>query len=195
MKRFLISTLTIATAIAACFATTLSIAQTLSPAKPPGGGITATPPGGGLQPGPAASWPSLKRADLTAEGLGGVGFGFRIRNVGTGDAPATTTLVTCTAKTVAATHATIVPCVLGTHYVLTPVMPPAGTVSSGNTWKVPTPALAASSGQFEFTLGVKTTPQQRANGLIFKTCADANSAVNELNEGNNCYSVNYYWPN
>jgi CARDB len=194
MKFTPLTTFAFATAIAACVVATSSVAQTPSPSVP-GGGIQAAPKGGGLQHGPAASWPSLKRADLTAEGLGGVGFGFRIRNVGTGDTPATTTLVTCTAVSAAATHATQVPCVQGTHYLVTPVMPPPGTVASGNTWKVPTPALPATTGQFTFTLGVTTTPQQRARGLIFKVCADASNAINELNEGNNCYTINYYWPN
>jgi CARDB len=193
MKQIYLKALSLTLGLTAIAAATTSFAQVTSPT--PGAGLSPTLQGGGLQPKAAASFPSLKRADLTTEGLGGVGFGFRIRNVGTGDAPATTTLVTCTAISATATHATPVPCVQGTHYIVTPVMPPPGTVSSGNTWKVPTPALPATTGQFTFTLGVTTTPQQRARGLIFKVCADANSAVNELNEGNNCYTINYYWPN
>jgi hypothetical protein len=187
MKRFRLPSLTLATTVAMCFANTPSSAQTMTP----------RPSGGGLQPAPAASSPSLKRADLTADSNGSQ-FGFLIRNVGTGDAASTVTYITCTAY-VAATPTKAgggyVPCVQGTHYVLTPTIPPPGTVSSGDAWKVPTPALAATSGQFVFTLNIKTTPAQRPRGLNFKVCADANGAVNELNEGNNCAAFNYSWPN
>lgn len=194
MKISRLTWLTTVAAIAACVLTTSSLAQTVSPTVP-GGGIQAAPKGGGLQPGPAASWPSLKRADLTAEGQGAQ-FGFRVRNIGTGDAPPTTTTVVCTAYTSNTPgQGTYVPCRQGAHYVLTPGMPPAGTSASGDSWKVPTPALAATSGQFAFTLNIKTTPTQKTRGLNFKVCADANNAVNELNEGNNCQSFNYTWPN
>jgi hypothetical protein len=186
MKRYRLPPLTLATAIAACLVATLGTAQTMTP-RPPGS----------LQPAPAASWPSLKRADLIAESQGAQ-FGFRVRNTGTGDAPATITHITCTAY-VASTPTKIgggyVPCVKGTHYVNVPGMNPPGTAESGDSWKVPTGALPASTGQFAFTLNIKTTPAQRIRGLNFKVCADANNTVNELNEGNNCAAFNYSWPN
>ncbi len=197
MKFFHLTKLTLAVATATFIATTVSVAQTIPSPSTPGGGLKPTPSGGGLQPAPAASWPTLKRADLTAESQG-TQFGFRVRNIGTGDAPSTLTYITCTAY-VAATPTKIgggyVPCVQGTHYVLTPTMPPPGTAGSGDSWKVPTPALPSTSGQFAFTLNIKTTPAQRLRGLNFKVCADANNVVNELNEGNNCQSFNYTWPN
>jgi CARDB len=193
MKRIYLKALSLTVGLTAIAAATASFAQVTT--TTPGGGIRPVPPGGGLQPAPAASFPSLKRADLTAASAGAQ-FGFVIRNGGTGDAVPSTTTIKCTAYTSNTPgQGTYVPCVQGTHYTSTPQMPPPGTVSSGDTWKVPTPAIAATSGQFAFTLGVKTTTAQRTRGLNFQVCADSHNAVNESNEGNNCYGFNYTWPN
>ncbi len=152
-----------------------------------------------LQPRLAASFPGpVLRSDLVAESQGAQ-FGFRVRNIGSGKAPDSITLITCTAY-VAATPTKIgggyVPCVEGTHYVTLPGVPiPAGTAKGGNVWKVPTPALAANTGQMAFTLNIKTTPAQRTRGLNFQVCADANTAIAESNESNNCQAFNYTWPN
>jgi CARDB len=182
MKHFRFTKLTIAAAIAFCAGSNVSLANQIG-----------TAPGRTLQPAPAASWPSLKRADLTSAAAGAQ-FGFVIRNVGTGDAAASTTTIKCRAYTSNTPgQGTYIPCRQGTHYTSAPAMPPPGTVSSGDTWKVPTPALAATSGQFTFTLGIKPVPPLRS--LNFEVCADANNAISELNEGNNCFGFTYTWPN
>jgi CARDB len=184
MKQLRLSKFSIATATVIAIA----VGSTTSLANP-----NVTTAGRTLQPAPAASWPSLKRADLTA-GHGGAQFGFVIRNVGTGDAAASTTTIKCRAYTSSTPgQGTYIPCRQGTHYTITPVMPPPGTASSGDTWKVPTPALAATSGQFAFTLGIKPVPPLRS--LNFEVCADANNAISEFNEGNNCFGFTYTWPN
>ncbi len=185
MKPFIPKRFTLAVAILACVAGATSIAQTM-PTRPP--------PGDGLQPAPAASFPTLKRADLTPQPAGPQ-FLFSIRNVGTDDAPLTTTTITCKAYTAPPGQGTYVPCVEGTHYVIvsSPASPP-GTVKSSSTWKVPPPALAASTGEFKFTLNIKPSPAQWRRGLNFDICADSNSAVSELNEGNNCLGFNQTWP-
>jgi hypothetical protein len=149
-------------------------------------------------PGKAASWPSL-RSDLTATSAGAQ-FGFIVRNVGQGSAPASATSVTCTAWVAPSLPTKLggsyVPCVEGKHYITGPgTPPPAGTVKSGNVWKVPTGALAANTGQTTFSINIKTTPEQKARGLNFNVCADASGAINESNEGNNCQGFNYTWPN
>jgi hypothetical protein len=182
MKHFRFTKLTIAAAIAFCAGSNVSLANQIG-----------TAPGRTLQPAPAASWPSLKPADLTAAAAGAQ-FGFVVRNVGTGDAATSTTTIKCRAYTSSTPgQGTYIPCRQGTHYTITAVMPPPGTASSGDTWKVPTPALAATSGQFAFTLGIKPVPPLRS--LNFEVCADASNAISELNEGNNCFGFTYTWPN
>ncbi len=186
MERLSIIKLAIGATVAFSVGSSASVAQVVAA------------PSGTLQPAPAASWPSLNRPDLVAEAAGAQ-FGFRVRNIGSGNAPSSVTVITCTAWSTA-TPTKIgggyVPCVEGTHYVtLGGPLPPAGTVKSGNVWKVPTGALAATSGQTTFTLNVKTTPAQRVRGLNFQVCADANTAIAESNEGNNCGGFNYTWPN
>jgi hypothetical protein len=153
-------------------------------------------PGRTLQPAPAASWPHLNRPDLVADSAGAQ-FGFGIRNVGSGNSPSSITLITCTAWSTATPTkgGGYVPCVEGTHYVTVAAPIPPGTAKAGNVWKVPTGALAATTGQTTFTLNIKTTPGQRPRGLNFEVCADANNAITESNEGNNCKSFNYSWPN
>ncbi|TAG03145.1 MAG: hypothetical protein EAZ43_07150 [Betaproteobacteria bacterium] len=187
MKYFRVSKLTIATAIAFGAGSNASMASDIVAA-----------PGRTLQPAPAASWPHLNRPDLVADSTGAQ-FGFSIRNIGTGNSPSSITLITCTAWSTATPTkggGGYVPCVEGTHYVtLGGPLPPAGTSKSGNVWKVPTGALAATTGQTTFTLNIKTTPAQRTRGLNFEVCADANNAIAELSESNNCKGFNYTWPN
>jgi hypothetical protein len=152
-----------------------------------------------LIPGKAASLPGLTRPDLTAASAGAQ-FGFVVRNIGSGNAPASATTVTCTAWVAPSLPTKLggsyVPCVEGTHYVTGPgTPPPAGTVKGANVWKVPTPALAANTGQTTFSINIKTTATQKPRGLNFKVCADAGTSVAESNEGNNCQDFNYTWPN
>jgi hypothetical protein len=141
----------------------------------------------------APSHPTLKRADLVVESQG-YELGWRVKNTGNDGAPASKTRVTCTvwvAKT-----GSDAPCVEGTHYITGPgTPPPPGTTKSGNVWTVPTPTLLSTAGVFAFSINIKTTPEQRVAGLKFMACADANAAIIESNESNNCLGSNYTWPN
>jgi hypothetical protein len=190
MKRSYFTHFTLFAGIAAAVVSSALVAQTV---------LSPTKPGGGLQPSAPASFPTLKRPDLTS-GNQGYNFGFRIMNIGTGDAPVSTTEVTCRVAPNPPPSQTYVPCVEGTHYITVPGVPlPPGTMkTSGNTWKIATPPLAASSGptgQFAFTLNIRSARTLQSRSLNFIVCADAALSINELNEGNNCNGFTYTWPN
>lgn len=135
----------------------------------------------------------IKRPDLLAEAMGPQ-FLFRVRNIGTANAPASTTRVMCYTN---AAGAPTERCVEGTHFTVNPsiVNPPGTTKAGSNVWLVPTGGLDAVTGFTTFSLNIKATPTFNLQGLRFQVCADAANVVNELNEANNCQWSVYTWPN
>jgi hypothetical protein len=150
---------------------------------------TASPQRGGQMPAP----PSLKKSDLVAE-MAGPQFLFRVKNIGTAASPASVTRVMCYTNTAGPPTER---CEEGKHFVVVPgvVNPPGTTKAGSNVWNVPTGGLDAATGFTTFSLNIKTVPALQQQGLRFQVCADGPSAINELNEGNNCQWSVYNWPN
>lgn len=136
---------------------------------------------------------AIPKPGLTAE-LTGPQFLFRVKNIGTAASPASVTRVMCFTNEAGPPTE---PCVKGKHFVVIPgVVNPAGTTKAGgNVWNVPIGGLDAGTGFTTFSLNIKTAPALLHEGLRFQVCADGPSAINELNEGNNCQWAVHTWPN
>jgi hypothetical protein len=126
--------------------------------------------------------------------MAGPQFLFRVKSIGTAASPASTTRVMCYTNVAGPPTER---CVEGKHFVVIPsiVNPPGTTKAGSNVWNVPTGGLDAATGFTTFSLNIKTVPALQQQGLRFQVCADGASAINELNEGNNCQWSVYNWPN
>ncbi len=173
----------------ALLATCFSMFAAVSNASPSAQQQGTTPQRPGQTPAPQA----VKKPDLVAE-LPGPQFLFRVRNIGSAASPASVTRVMCYTNTAGPPTER---CVEGTHFVVIPsiVNPPGTTKAGSNVWNVPVGGLDAVTGFTTFSLNIKTVPALQQQGLRFQVCADGASAINELNEGNNCSWSVYNWPN